>query len=55
MGVQFAEAVTRMTERVRGLGLNPLRPDGGHRSSGLQDGDLSDGCHRRHPWADGLV
>ena len=43
MGAQFAEAVTRMTERIRGLGLNPLRPDadigadGGHRNSGLQN------------------
>jgi hypothetical protein len=37
MGVQFAEAVTRMTERIRGLGLNPLRAVGGHRNSGLQD------------------
>jgi hypothetical protein len=31
MGAQFAEAVARVTEKIRGLGLNPLRGDGGHR------------------------
>ena len=25
MGAQFAQAVTEMTERIRGLGPNPLR------------------------------
>jgi hypothetical protein len=27
MGAQFAEAVARVTEKIRGLGLNPLRAD----------------------------
>ena len=31
MGAQFAEAVARVTEKIRGLGLNPLRGDGNHR------------------------
>jgi hypothetical protein len=31
MGAQFAEAVARVTEKIRGLGLNPLRPDDCHR------------------------
>ena len=34
MGAQFAEAATRVTEKIRGLGLNPLRADGGHRVDG---------------------
>ena len=33
MGAQFAEAVTRVTERIRGLGLNPLRADDGRRAN----------------------
>jgi len=37
MGAQFAEAVARVTEKIRGLGLNPLRGDGCHRG---------DDCHR---------
>jgi hypothetical protein len=43
MGVQFAEAVTRMTERIRSLGLNPLRPDA---DIGAGGGDRIDGQRR---------
>jgi hypothetical protein len=49
MGVQFAEAVTRMTERIRGLGLNPLRPDadiGPDVCIGPGGGDRIDGQRR---------
>jgi len=43
MGAQFAEVVTEMTEKVRGLGPNPLR-DARHETRQTESNGGQDDC-----------
>ena len=42
MGAQFAEVVARVTEKIRGLGLNPLRADADIGDADIGDADIGD-------------